>query len=441
MQGLFVNAFLPDYKNESKDIHLWGKDNLLPQKLITLVADSGIATGSAKKVAEYIASDGFVNKDLSKLKVNRDQTADKLLQAQAGYMSILNGVAFHIKRKGGLLKDIEATAIPAQCVRKQITGGGYVYNETLGQPKFDKNKDTVYAKFESRDIPAIELANPKYANGEILFTYLETPYSQHYPVPVYYAQIEDVQTSSEISKMDLELAVNGFMPSSIITIVGDLDNKNKQASGLTEVEEYQEDFKQWTGQRKNSDGLAGRFKAMLAFAPTKDEIPNLQQLDLKSTLEGTNSKRDILGRSVCRLFGVHPVLIGYEDAAALGNSQSLSNASAELNRVVNPMQRIITEAFAALFPGYDWTISEYMPINYIPDALLTDMTQDERRNKLLGLPPIKTDATGEGDKIVKALNSLSPLVANKVLESLTPDEIRNLIGLGAKVEPTPKANG
>lgn len=392
MQGLFVNAFLPDYQNQSKDIHLWGKDNLLPQKLITYVADSGVATRSAKKVAEYIASDGFANKDLSKLKVNPTQTADKALQVQAEYMSLLNGVAFHVKRKGGLLKDIEAYPIPAQCVRKQIDGGGYVYNETLGQPKYDKNKDKVYARFESRDIPELELLSSKYANGEILFTYLETPYSQHYPVPVYYSQIEDVRLTSEISKMDLELAVNGFMPSTIITIIGDLDNKNKQASGLTEVEEYQEDFKQWTGQRKDSDGLTGRFKAMLAFAPTKDEIPNLQQLDLKSTLEGTNSKREISGRSVCLLFGIHPVLLGYSDAAVLGNQQALANAAAELNKVVNPMQRLLTEAFEQLFPDNDWTISEYKAINFIPTEVLATLTTDEKR-ALGGYPALVNPTT------------------------------------------------
>jgi hypothetical protein len=87
-----------------------------------------------------------------------------------------------------------------------------------------------------------------------------------------------------------------------------------------------------------------------------------------------------------------------------------------------------------LYPGMDWSISEYMPINYIDPALFDKMTEDEIRNKLLGLPPKETDASGEGDKVVKAINSLSPLVANKVLESLTADEIRSLIGLGAKIE-------
>ena len=41
----------------------------------------------------------------------------------------------------------------------------------------------------------------------------------------------------------------------------------------------------------------------------------------------------------------------------------------------------------------------------------------------------EASATAESNKVVIAVNAMSPLVANKVLESMTPDEIRNLIGL------------
>ena len=51
----------------------------------------------------------------------------------------------------------------------------------------------------------------------------------------------------------------------------------------------------------------------------------------------------------------------------------------------------------------------------------------------------------QGDKVVSAVNSMSPLVANKVLESMTPDEIRSLIGLpptagGALLSPVAPSN-
>ncbi len=46
-----------------------------------------------------------------------------------------------------------------------------------------------------------------------------------------------------------------------------------------------------------------------------------------------------------------------------------------------------------------------------------------------------TDAATDADstRVVSAVNAMSPLVANKVLESMTPDEIRSLIGLGPTI--------
>lgn len=254
--------------------------------------------------------------------------------------------------------------------------------------------------------------------------------------------LRDRRTSSELTKFDLETVYNGFVTSAMITMVGDIDDQTKDAAGFTELDYIKEDFRQFTGQEKNDIGLSGRNKAWLNFAKTKDEVPVVQQFDTKSILDASNSKRDVIERSVCRLFGVHPVLVGYSDAAVLGNTQAISNASLELTKVANRYQKMITQAFKMMFPTMEWNLSEYMPINYIDPALFDRMTEDEIRNKLLGLPPKETEATPEGNKTISALNSLSPLVANKVLERMTPDEIRALVGLGAKiVDPLNQDNG
>ena len=383
-----VNAIVPNTENKSTERWMYGKDDRLPNQLIAYVADSGVATRAANKLAEYIAADGFTEKTSGEFKVNELQTADQLLQEASQYVGFLTGAAFHISRKGG--KVVSAKIIPVQCVRKMLDGS-LMYNETLGQPKYDKSKDKFYPKYYGVDLPANLMTNPKYKGGEILYIYRKTPLNAHYPVPDYYAQIEDVRTSSQLCKMDLELAVNGFMPSAIITVVGDIDDTTKDEFKKTEADYYREDFQEFTSKSESVDG--GRFKALLQFAKTKDEATIISTFDAKPILEASNGKRDIVERSVCRLFGVHPVLLGYSDAAVLGNTQALANASLELNKVANPYQRMFSEAFKLLFPSMDWTISEYMPITYIDPAIYPDMTQDERRNKLLGLPPLKIAQT------------------------------------------------
>ena len=392
----FVNAMVLNYEDKSKDVWKYGKNNLLPNDLLKFLANSGVATRAANKVAEYIASDGFVNEAAAKLQINPFQTADQLLQEAAVYVSMLDGCALKIARNAGG-EVAQVTVLPFQCIRRKINGGGYLYNPNFGQPRMDNKDDIHFPEYVPRKLTLDELKSDKFKHGELLYIYKKSPYSTHYPVPDYYAQIEDVRTSAEISKMDLELTLNGFMPSALITLVGEYDDATKDPNtNLTEVQQVQQDFKQFTGQEKNEEGTASRFKAWLTFARTKEEIPTIQTLDVKSILESSNSKRDIIDRSVCRLFGVHPVLLGYSDAAVLGNTQALSNASLELNKVVNSKQRMLTDAFKRLYPAMDWTISEYMPINYIPDALLADMTQDERRNKLLGLPPLTQTQPANG---------------------------------------------
>ena len=262
-----------------------------------------------------------------------------------------------------------------------------MFNPTLGQKLYQKNKDRVYPAYFGAELPFDLVTNKDYANGEILYCYNYSPFNSYYPVPNYYSGIEEIRTSAELAKMDLELSLNGFMPSAIVTVVGSIDDKTKDDEGKTEMDYIREDFKRFTGEEK-SDGLSGRFKGMLMHAPSKEDLPQVTTFDAKSILDASNTKRDIVGREVCKLFGVHPVLVGFSDANILGNQQSLANCSTELNRVVRNKKMLISEAFSLLFPQYDWTISEYMPINYVPDALLQDMTQDERRQKFLGLPPL-----------------------------------------------------
>jgi hypothetical protein len=61
------------------------------------------------------------------------------------------------------------------------------------------------------------------------------------------------------------------------------------------------------------------------------------------------------------------------------------------------------------------------------------MTQDEIRTKL-GLAAIEKKESAGSQDIINSLNSLSPLIATKVVESMDINELRTLIGLPAKTE-------
>ena len=169
---------------------------------------------------------------------------------------------------------------------------------------------------------------------------------------------------------------------------------------------------------------------LVQFAKSKEEVPVLQQYDAKSILESSNSKRDTIGRAVCHLFGVHPVLVGYSDAAVLGNTQAISNASEELNKLVNPLQRMLTNAFKQLFPNNEWNISEYTPIQYIAPEVMADLTSDERRN-IAGYEPLPDDGTTDVKPLAERLGVGGTQGLIQVMESttLTPESKRGILSV------------
>jgi hypothetical protein len=79
----------------------------------------------------------------------------------------------------------------------------------------------------------------------------------------------------------------------------------------------------------------------------------------------------------------------------LGNQEALSNASNELNNDVLSDQQLVTETFALLFTEItNWDITSLKPINYIPDAILKDLTPTERRS-LVGYPELSSKTVGD----------------------------------------------
>ena len=376
----FVNLFAPELINTSENIYKYGNADLLPNNLIKYLNNSGVAKRCANKVASYIQADGWDGEAAKKLKVNDKQTADEILSPIAFSDSYFAGFVLNIGRDA-TGKVVSAKHVPLQWMRKTLRGD-FLINPTKGTKNYKKDKNVYYPQFAGYQITPTELAAQikQYGNiGEIGYFYIETPDNPHYSIPDYYASIEDVLTSAEIQRYDLEAVMNGFVPSAILTLVGKTDNTTKDANGRTARDYQEEALASFTGHDKNEEGLSGRNRLLVMEAATKEEIPVLQTFDAKAILDAANSKRDVIERAVCRSFGVHPVLVGYSDAAVLGNTQSIANASLELANNVNALQRLIERTFTILFPQVEWKLSAFKPVSYIPESVYQYLTEDEIR--------------------------------------------------------------
>lgn len=390
----FQNLFVPELKNQSENIYKYGNNNLLPNKLIEYINNSGVAKRCVNKVASYIQADGWED-SLKVFKVNSFQNADELLSQISYEPAYFKGFVLNIGRDSNG-KAISAKHIPLQWVRKTLRGD-FLVNPTLGTKDYKRDENKYYPAYKGVKIHqselAAQIADYKKVNktdglqGEIFYCYIPSPDNPQYPVPDYYASIEDVLTSAEIQRYDLEAVMNGFVPSAILTLVGKTDDTTQDSHGYTQRDYINMTLEEFTGHSKNADGLSGRNKLAVFEAATKDEVPVLQAFDAKAILDSSNTKRDVVERSVCRSFGVHPVLVGYSDAAILGNTQSIANASLELSNNVNAIQRLIERSFKSVFPEFDWKLTTFKPVNYIPEFAYQYLTPTEIR-ALYGYAPL-----------------------------------------------------
>jgi hypothetical protein len=419
----FVNRFIEIVKDlGSKSWIFYGKDNLLPNKLIKWVNESGTAKLALNKYAQYIDADGFVDERTALTHFNDYQNGDQLLSDISIQQAYFKGFVLFIQRDG--FNKIKSTkVIPLDKCRKDKEKDIIWYNPTLFTSKFQEIKWKSYPIFkkENRYIDAQE--------GEIAYFYKKSADNPYYPVPDYYAGIEDIITSSELSKMDLEITWNGFLTSGSMTFIGNPNKVIDDQNNRTYKDYIDAQLQEFTGAKKDGDGLSTRFSLLTFWAGSKEEAPIYQPFDSKGIIEASNTKRDLIDRIVCRLMKVHPVLIGFSDATILGNQQALSNAQKELINTVNTDQRFISASLKTIYPDLDFNISQIQPA-FVSDAnVISKLTEEEIRNIFFGLEPIERQLPTEGKKILQTLSTLSPLLATKIIELIPKQQLLDALGI------------
>jgi DNA-binding MarR family transcriptional regulator len=180
---------------------------------------------------------------------------------------------------------------------------------------------------------------------------------------------------------------------------------------------------------------------MLAFNDSKENEPSI--IDLSGT--ELDKHFDLLNKTVQQeIFTGHkitsPMLFGIKTEGQLGGRSEMREAS-ELfqNTYVNSKQQALEEVVNYLLKFNDIVaeleIKKTEPISFqfSEQIISTNMTQDEIREKL-GLAPIEKKESQGAQDIINSLNSLSPLIATKVVESMDVNELRGLIGLPVRTE-------
>ena len=392
--GSFLNRFIPRQKNTGNADYIpYGKDNKLPQEIIELIGNNGTAMRAMRMRSKYIYADGFSeNFDLP---ANPKQTVNQLLAEVVVPVAMMQGFCLQVLRNAEG-KVAEVHYLPLEWVRKH-PDGGFCVNKTLGTARESREWEP-HPVYLGREATAkqMEAMRKEYGNkAEIAYFYQKDAISFDYAIPDWFASEFDVRTGTELMLLDNEMVTNGFMPSAIITFPGNIDDTTEDENGKTAADYRDDVIRGFTGNSRNTEtGKSGRMRVAVFDVGSKEEAPIIDTVAIEKIISGSIEKRDDIDRRICRLFGVRPILLGFEEASILGNQQALANASMQLAMDVVGEQQLICEAFKDVF-GIDFSISRFIPLNYIPDRILEDLTQDERR-EIVSYAPITINPATDG---------------------------------------------
>lgn len=403
----FINNYLPDNSiNKQDGIVNFGDKNLLPNEILQVIASSGTATSCISKIKSFIEADGFTNDAENLLQVNKYQNAKQLLAEISYSVSLFNGFALHILyRLDGTIGSVEM--LPFETIR--ITENrDIIYNKNLGKRDFKKGENVEYEKFKilspEKRLKKIEedVENFGTQKGEVLYSYINNPYSKFYPHPEFISALNDIKSDGALSDLEYRNIARGFRPNVIISTVGEIDDKQvDDSTGLTDADIFDNNLKAFTGEDAAT--------ILHLQSDTKDGLPSITQFPLADLLDGVDRATDRVARKVCRLLNVPPVLIGLSMPEGLGNTQAISNSIKLFNACLISKQNLISESFKKLFPQFGWNITTLNLIDYIPIEILNVLTNDEKR-ALGGYEPLPLLGTS-----VDSLNSVISVLSNVAL--------------------------
>lgn len=424
----FENHKVPEFKEvKGKEWVYFGEDNQYPDYLTELFLRSAKHNAIINAKVNYVYGGGLtINEDNSSY--TQRAVAKKFIENLEPFIrqtitdfEIFNGYALEVIWNKAGSKITEFGFIPLSKIRTNADETEYYYsNDWRPNVKQDPEK-TGFKTFKPFDINE--------GGGSQLFVYkITSPVNSKnknvYPVPEYIGATASIETDIEIANYHLNNIKTGFSVGTIINFNNGVPEADAQADIEKQIK------KKFQGTDK-AGSVAITFNNSTENAPT---ITSFAPSDLdKQFIEiSKRVEQDIFtGHKI-----TSPMLFGVKTEGQLGGRTEMIDAY-ELfqNTYVNIRQAMLEEVinqFAGLFGIVNRIYFKKANAvkSAIPESLITQAYTPAEIREVLGLPPLK-QSQDEGTKsVIDAINTLSPLVANKVLESMTADEIRALVGLG-----------
>ena len=252
--------------------------------------------------------------------------------------------------------------------------------------------------YEPKRIPAFG-----YSKESVEILYIQ-PYSagmKYFSHVDYQGGVDYALLEEEIADYLINEVQNGFSGTKVINVNNGVPTDEQQNLIQSKI-------------TQKLTGSKGQ-KVIVSFNDSKETAITVDDIPLNDAPEHYNyvseecMRKIMLSHSVTSplIFGIASTNGFSSNADELENSFNLFD-----NMVIKPFQQLLMDAFDSILSYNGISLDLYFQtVNpFINSA---------------------SELEGEASKTLANLNSLSPLVANKVLESMSKEEIRNLIGLKA----------
>ena len=247
-------------------------------------------------------------------------------------------------------------------------------------------------------VQEIRRYTPTSRDYEQLFVYeVECIGQDFYPLPQYTSALNFAFLSGELSYFAKSNIQNSVFPSFAMMFPKRPQSEEEKNMIRSTIDRLK--------------GAANAGKAVAFFANSQDQLPKIESLPTNGNDSLFQEASQLNTEQICFSHTIDPILMGIRTTGSLGNGSDIKQAYIIFEKnVVMPLREMVADIFNELLfiakIDADFTINNYQIIN---EAIV--------------------ELEGDTSKTNDALNSLSPLVATKVLETMTENEIRALASL------------
>jgi hypothetical protein len=248
------------------------------------------------------------------------------------------------------------------------------------------------------DVRDIQRYHPTCTDKCQLFVYeVECLGQEWYPLPKYSSALNFAYLSGELSYFAKSNIQNSVFPSFAMMFP-----KRPQS------EEEKNVLRNTMDKMK---GAANAGKAVAFFSNGAEQMPKIESIPTNQNDKLFQEASGLNTEQICFAHTIDPILMGVRTTGSLGSGSDIKQAYVIFEKnVVMPLREQVADIFNEILR-------------------IAKINADFRINNFQIINETIVEVEGDASKTQDALNAMSPLVATKVLDTMTPNEVRALASL------------